>query len=70
MTAKLTNDYKLVYRYKSITTYQIDPLIDIISIIFDIEYLQKVLLESINKWQLINFNSVLVNMYNKDGRCI
>ena len=66
MTAKLTNDYGLVYNYKSTTTYQIDPLTDKISIIFDIEYLQKVLLESINKWQLVNFNSVLVNMHNKD----
>ena len=66
MTAKLTNDYGLVYNYKSTTMYQIDPLTDIISIIFDIEYLQKVLLESINKWQLVIFNSVLVNMYNKD----
>ena len=66
MTAKLTNDYGLVHNYKSTTTYQIDPPIDIISSLFDIEYLQKVLLESINKWQLVNFNSVLVNMYNKD----
>ena len=66
LTAKLTNDYEDICNYNSTTTYQIDPLIDIISIIFDIEYLQKGLLKSINKWQLINFNSVLVNMHNKD----
>ena len=51
-TAKLTNEYGKVCDYTERTTYLNDPLIIKISIIFDIIYLQKVLIESDNKWQL------------------